>query len=322
MAKTLYKYNAETCQYERMTVKTPDVIFYISGLIVVALIMLTGMLMLHDVIFDSEKEIALRKENDALRKNHATLTEDLNHVESTLEQLDDNDRALHLKFFGTALDQERTRTTVDKNVLLADASAFRHNISELNKKSNALLYASMTTSQYYGEKLGVSRGAAGRVSSMPTGLPIENWETEKLVSGFGLRVNPFHKGIYDHPGVDIAATRDTKVLATANGTIINLKRSDLQAGYGNYVEIDHGNGFVTRYAHLDDIQVKIGQRVKKGAAIGTVGNSGGSVAPHLHYEIVRNGKEIDPVNFMLDGVTSREYTVLKAISEKQNQSLD
>lgn len=322
MAKTLYKYNAETCQYERMTVKTPDVIFYISGVVVVALIMLAGMLTLHDFIFDSDKEIALRRENDALRKNHASLSSDLVHVESTLERLEENDRDLHLKFFGTELEQQQVDNGIDKNLLLADASQFRKSISQLTEKSHFLLNASITTSQYYGEKLGVNRGTAWRVASMPTGLPIEAWEIEKLVSGFGLRVNPFHKGIYDHPGVDIASTRDTKVLATANGTIINLKRSDLQAGYGNYIEIDHGNGFITRYAHLNDIQVKIGQRVKKGGIIGTVGNSGGSVAPHLHYEVVRNGKAVDPVNFMIDGVTSREYTVLKAISEKQNQSLD
>src|SRR5262249_14451322 len=98
--------------------------------------------------------------------------------------------------------------------------------------------------------------------------------------------------------------------------------SDLQAGYGNFIEIDHGHGFTTRYAHLGEIKIRQGQRVKKGTAIATVGSTGGSIAPHLHYEVIRNGKQIDPVHFMIDGVTSHEYSVLRTISQKENQSLD
>jgi murein DD-endopeptidase MepM/ murein hydrolase activator NlpD len=324
MPRTLYKYNAETCQYERINVKTPDVIFYISGVLVVAILMLAGMLTLHDFIIDSEKEIALRKENNALQKNHSVLTNQLDEIESTLEQLDAKDKALHAKFFGTALEKSTSsaKGVSSKNILLADASTFRKKVNAIEQKSNTLLTSSVITSNYYGEKLTVNKKLAEKISAMPTALPIQPWESDKLVSGFGMRVNPFHKGMYEHPGVDIAATRDTEVFATANGTVTQAKRSDLQAGYGNFVEIDHGHGFITRYAHLGELKIREGQRVRKGAAIGTVGSSGGSIAPHLHYEVIRNGKQVNPVNFMIDGVTSREYSVLRFISEKQNQSLD
>ncbi|HEY0653514.1 MAG TPA: M23 family metallopeptidase, partial [Chryseosolibacter sp.] len=100
------------------------------------------------------------------------------------------------------------------------------------------------------------------------------------------------------------------------------KKSDLQAGYGTFIDIDHGHGFVTRYAHLETTAVRLGQRIRKGAVIGTVGSSGGSVAPHLHFEILRKGKPVDPIHFMIEGVTSQAYEVLKLTSHKQNQSLD
>ncbi|MDQ2657797.1 MAG: M23 family metallopeptidase, partial [Bacteroidota bacterium] len=141
-------------------------------------------------------------------------------------------------------------------------------------------------------------------------------------SGFGMRVNPFHKGLYKHLGVDIAMPRGTPVLATATGKVVQLKRSDLQAGYGNYLEVDHGNGVVTRYAHLEDILVRFGARVTKGDTIGTVGTSGGSVAPHMHYEILRDGENVDPVHYMVQGLSATQHQLLTTMSHKQNQSLD
>jgi murein DD-endopeptidase MepM/ murein hydrolase activator NlpD len=106
------------------------------------------------------------------------------------------------------------------------------------------------------------------ISSMPLLVPtIRPWNTDNLLSGFGMRVNPFHKGLYEHPGVDIAMPRGTEVIATASGTVIEIRKSDVQAGYGNYIEIDHGNGFITRYAHLEDIHVKVPSERSQGVSV-------------------------------------------------------
>jgi murein DD-endopeptidase MepM/ murein hydrolase activator NlpD len=112
------------------------------------------------------------------------------------------------------------------------------------------------------------------------------------------------------------------VLATAPGQIITARKSDLLAGYGNYIEIDHGNGFVTRYAHLEVLNVKAGQKVTKGFVIATTGNSGGSVAPHLHYEIIRNNKQVDPVRYLISGVNASQHDQFISMSQRENQSLD
>ncbi len=324
MRKTLYRYNEETCQYERIKVKTPDVVFYISGVLVTAIVILAGMLTLHDFLIDSEKEIALRKENNALARNQRLLTAKLDQIDGSLELLAEKDEALHMKFFGTPLAKTASPNhgIASRKILLADASGFRATLTGLAEKSNGLLHQSEITTSYFSDKLSMNFNDAERIYAMPTLPPVASLTADKLVSGFGMRINPFHKGMYEHPGIDIASPRGTEVFATATGTIVELKRSDVQAGYGNFIDIDHGHGFVTRYAHLEDINVRIGQRVKKGAVIGTIGSSGGSVAPHLHYELLRKGKPVDPVHFMIEGVTSQEYEVLKSTSHRQNQSLD
>ncbi|MBK8290924.1 MAG: M23 family metallopeptidase [Flammeovirgaceae bacterium] len=132
----------------------------------------------------------------------------------------------------------------------------------------------------------------------------------KLVSGYGIRINPFHKGNYHHDGVDISSARGTVVTATAEGQVTIVKRSDLVAGYGNYLEVDHGDGYVTRYSHLEEIVVRQGQTVKKGQSIGIVGSSGGSIAPHLHYEVIKNGNNLNPIDFFMEGIASGQYEAL------------
>lgn len=323
MRQPLYRYNAETCQYERVRVKIPDVVFYASGVVVVAILMLAGMLVLHDFLIDSEKEVALRKQNHAFEKNHVLLTSQLNAIESTLTELGAEDQKLHQKFFGSPMENRAVQTTAggDKQLLLADPGLFRKAIEKISDRSAALLRASGSTSAFFGEKLSL-KDRRNMLSSIPLLQPTRPWQADNFISGFGMRVNPFHKGLYEHPGVDIAMPRGSQVVATAGGIVVEIKRSTVQAGYGNYVDIDHGHGFVTRYAHLDEILVKNRQKVTKGDVVATVGSSGGSIAPHLHYEVIRNGVTVDPVPYMIEGLSSDEHHRMKLTGEKQNQSLD
>ncbi len=323
MRNPLYRYNEETCQYERVRVKPFDVIFYASGAIVTSLLLLAGMLTLHDYLVDSEKESALRLENKALEKNHANLTSQLSDIEITLASLAEEDKKLHTKFF-TSTPEETTPTdkTSRKQLLLADASGFRNAIEKLSFDTEHVMQRSAQWDAAFTTIDAFEKEKAFAAAGMPNLQPVKSWETDKLLSGFGMRINPFHKGLYKHPGVDISVPRGTEVVATASGRVTRIKKSDVQAGYGNFIEIDHGNGFTTRYAHLENISVKLYQRIEKGTVIATSGNSGGSIAPHLHYEIIRNGENVDPVNYMIAGLTSEDFQQLKTLSAKHNQSLD
>jgi murein DD-endopeptidase MepM/ murein hydrolase activator NlpD len=110
--------------------------------------------------------------------------------------------------------------------------------------------------------------------------------------------------------------------ATADGIVTESKRNTVQAGYGNYVEITHAEGYVTRYAHLEELMVRVGQSVSKGFVIGTSGNSGGSVAPHLHYEISLSGSPVNPVQYIIEGLSTNDHEAIVAKASKKNQSLD
>lgn len=324
MRYTTYRYNTETCHFERVRLSAWNVFWSLLGLGVTASCLLFGILLLHDFLVNTDHEKRLRIENRALRDHHAILSAELNELQPVLTSLENKDKVLHKRFFGSqaGLPKERPQHAAKENFLLADAPSFRRQVSSLIETSQQVLTGASKTNGYFSAKFASEKDAFDALASVPTLQPILPWEADRLISGYGMRVNPFHKGLYEHLGVDVAIVRGTPVVATAAGLVREVKRSDLQAGYGNYIEIDHGRGWVTRYAHLEDIQVKFGARITKGQAIGTVGSSGGSVAPHLHYEILHDGKNVDPVFYMIEGLTSDQHHRLTYRSHQQNQSLD
>ncbi|HEY0652008.1 MAG TPA: hypothetical protein VGD65_02730, partial [Chryseosolibacter sp.] len=183
MRNTLYRYNEETCQYERIRVKTPDVLFYATGVLLSAIVILAAMLMLHDFFIDSEKEIALRKENSALARNQALLTAQLTEIDEALDQLSQKDEALHLKFFGAALEKPSTEHNglSSRKILLADASTFRSTVAKIQEKSGGLLHQSEITTSYFSDKLSMDLKDAERINAMPTLPPIADLTEGKLV---------------------------------------------------------------------------------------------------------------------------------------------
>ncbi|MBL7858317.1 MAG: M23 family metallopeptidase [Cyclobacteriaceae bacterium] len=322
MIKPKFHYNPETCQYERARVSWVDWLGYIGGTFTMGAIFFAIISSLSDRLIESEKASALRQENQVLEKHKAVLYKHLHEAELVLGELHERDRELASTLFENILPQVDLSKTRNNNteILLADASGFQSILESLLSKSSSLAKNSQQQNRYAASSPLIKDIAVLR--SIPTLQPLENLQVEKVSSGFGMRINPFHKGIYHHPGIDIVSPRGTSVVATAPGKIQSIKRSDLQAGYGNLIEIDHGNGYITRYAHLENILVKSGQKVSKGMVIGTVGNSGGSIAPHLHYEVLHQGKNDDPVYYLIEGLESVDHQKLVTQSKKQNQSLD
>jgi len=144
--------------------------------------------------------------------------------------------------------------------------------------------------------LAVARDKESMMESIPAVCPIYVSDMERVSSGFGMRKDPIDSTMKIHKGIDISAEIGTKVYAAGSGKIIRIASSE--DGYGNCIVIDHGFGFVSRYAHLSGFKVKEGDEVKKGDLIGLVGNSGRSTGPHLHYEIEKEGEKIDPKKFI------------------------
>lgn len=320
MGKYRYYYNPKTCRYERVRLTVGKVVWYSAGVFVVACLIFAGLIILSDRLTVTRLERTLIAENKALTFHHKILSEQLSDIEEKLTRLKDDDHTMHKRLFE---DEIIAGTSSDhKHILLAEAGNFNLELDKLRLLSQKLLSSARSVNTAFGNALGLKKEEAIPIQSVPSLQPIANPDLDLLVSGFGMRINPFHKGKYFHPGIDFAAPKGTPVLATAPGKVITLKRSNLLAGYGNYIDIDHGNGFITRYAHLEDISVKRGQEISKGMTIGTVGNSGGSMAPHLHYEVIQDGTNVDPINYFVEGLNSDLYDQLYMISSAQNQSLD
>ena len=145
------------------------------------------------------------------------------------------------------------------------------------------------------EALARLEGAKALAKAVPIANPIPGMPVS---SPFGVRKDPLLGMVAFHSGMDFRATSGSSVLATANGTVT---AADYNGGYGNMVEIDHGNGLSTRYGHMSRIVVSVGEHVKPGDVLGKVGSTGRSTGPHLHYEVRKNGNAINPVGFMTIG---------------------
>lgn len=322
MGKLKYYYNPKTFEYDRAKRNVWDVVWYAVGLSVVSAIFFGGIFFLDNLLFETEHEAQLRFENKSLKKHKTLLTSQLVSMEGTLTNLQKEDKKLYAKIFDIQTKEEEPKQeSISDDLVYSSLSGFRKSINKVDEKSSTL-YAQ---SQHINNKYNVnplSKEELIALASIPSLLPVDLVYASSLVSGFGERINPFHKGNYQHPGIDFSLPRGSKVYATASGKITIVKKSDLQAGYGNYIEIDHGNGYVTRYAHLENLEVKVGQVVTKGESIGTSGMSGGSISPHLHYEVILYNENIDPIKNFIQGISPDLYSTLVEKAKLKNQSLD
>jgi len=323
MADSKFHYNPKTLRYERVKISIFNIIITAVSYLAFGCVFFIGLVLLQNLIIETPSEKILRAENKALQQHKVLLTSQLWQSNQQLAELKKQDIALYQKLFETNVPSESSPVYPEREeLLLAGTSDFNESIEQLGQRFSEVIQSARRSSQQFGSGSHVDKEDIPLLTSIPSVAPVENFEVAKLVSGFGVRINPFHKGQYHHDGVDIASPRGTLVLATAPGRVILVKKSDLVAGYGNYVEVDHGNGYVTRYSHLEDISIREGQAIKKGQALGSVGSSGGSIAPHLHYEVINQGKNVDPVKFIVTGIEAKQYEVLVNNSKKQNQSLD
>jgi murein DD-endopeptidase MepM/ murein hydrolase activator NlpD len=159
-----------------------------------------------------------------------------------------------------------------------------------------------------------------RLAAKPAIQPISIKELTRFGSSFGMRVHPILQKMKMHEGIDLTAPRGTKIFATADGVVLQAGYTD--GGYGNKIIIDHGFGYRTLYGHCYKINVKPGQKVKRGDVIGLVGSTGLSTCPHLHYEVHVNGKKVNPINYYANDLSGEEYDKMIELLSKADPSFD
>lgn len=321
MRQPYYRYNPKTCRYEPVKTRVADILIPVCIFLGVSTSLFVGLLFAQGILFTSDREKDLRHENRTLAYHHHELSKELNSAKASLVTLEAVDKNIQ---------QKLVSNNTPANALQAIQAPARNQkkirprvqLRKTKLKIEELLHRANANNHYFAATFNLSQSDVSMLSNFPSLQPVENKELTKLSTGFGTRTNPFHKSNYFHSGIDFVAPRGTPVYATASGRITEVRKSELQMGDGNVIEIDHGNGYQSRYAHLGEIQVKPGQQVRKGTIIAFVGMTGGSVSPHVHFEILKNKKYVNPIGFLLEDVNSTDYATLLVLARQKNQSLD
>ena len=324
MSRIKYYYDPKTCKYERYTRSKWDIVLNSLGFLSLSSILAIIFIIVFNVYFDSPKELMLKKENKELKFYYGFLEEEVGKMNQMLADLQQRDDNLYRIIFETepiAPDirqagiggSDRYREIREKGLNQEKM------IISLHSKIDALKRQLYVQSISYDEVTEMALMKEEYWASIPAIQPVLNENLNLLASGYGMRLHPILKVRKMHTGVDFTAPKGTPIYATGDGVVITVKT--VFGGYGKYVEIDHGFGFVTRYAHMNDFKVKKGHKVKRGDLIGSVGNTGSSTAPHIHYEVLKDGKHVNPVNYFFKDLTPEEYDKILELASKENQSL-
>ncbi|RZS98235.1 M23 family metallopeptidase [Cecembia calidifontis] len=324
MSRIKYYYDPETCKYERYVRSKWDIALNALGFLSLSSMLAIVFILVFYTYFDNPKELLLQKENNELKLYYEFLEQEvvkMNQMLGDLQQRDDN--LYRIIFESEPIAPEIRQAGIGGSDRYRDIREKGLNqekmIIALHSKIDALKRQLYVQSISYDEITEMALKKEEYWASIPAIQPVLNENLNLLASGFGMRLHPILKVRKMHTGVDFTAPKGTPIYATGDGVVIEVQ--SVFGGYGKYVEIDHGFGFVTRYAHMNDFNVKKGQKVKRGDQIGTVGNTGSSTAPHVHYEVLKDGKYVNPVNYFFKDLTPEEYDLILELASKENQSL-
>ena len=327
MRREKYVYNPATLQYEKHTIGTKGILFRLTGY--ACAVVLSGLIMItlmHEY-FPSQHEQALQRDLEQMEYQYLALNDQINIMNKVLNNVQDRDANVHRVLFGMdPIDDNIWNGGIGGHDRYQNLTDFKHapnlvkNVaSSLDKLEHQIYLQSKSLDTI--QKMTMEREEM--LASVPSIKPIRVDRLKRgihMLSGFGMRFHPVHKVLRMHKGLDFTSPTGTAIQATGNGTIIKVRKS--RTGYGRHVVIDHGFGYKTLYAHMKDIEVQVGDKVLKGQRIGTVGNTGTSTAPHLHYEVHYMGKAVNPIHYCMDGLTPEEYQELVEHSERSGQSFD
>ena len=286
---------------------------YVAAMVTTAI----GLYALFALLFSTEEEKRLRHENELYAAYYQDLREKERLVSDVVEGLEVRDDTLYHRIFETEAPSVDAVTAADV-IGVSDSLSESLYLSYSASKSESLRMMARNVEENFRE---IYRLMAQRRDSLPPlTLPLDGMSYVQTGASVGLKHNPLYKVDIRHEGIDLVAPQGSAVRAAADGVVRNVIRSE--KGLGNIVEIDHRNGYRTRYALLGDINVSQGRTVKRGQKIGTVGISATAFAPHLHYEVLQGGKVLDPVHFLFASVDPEEYAKMLYMSVSTRQSMD
>lgn len=325
MAKVKYYYDSENLAYRKIITKTRKKIgVALLFLVASALFGFLGfVVLLNTPYFETPKNKKQAREIENLKLRYAILNKKMEEVEDVIEFIEERDNNLYRVYFNATPIPEEERKSGFKEVdRYKDLEGYDNSqlVTNTTKRIDVLRKELAIQSKSLDDILKMAKAKDKLLAAIPAIQPVRNENLKSMVSGFGYRTDPFTKARKMHEGMDFTAKTGTPIYATGDGVV---ERADNTAsGFGNHIVIRHGFGYETLYAHLSKYKCRSGQRIKRGDIIGYVGSTGRSEGPHLHYEVHKNGKIVNPLNFYYGNISAVEYVAIAQAANQENQSFD
>lgn len=326
MRREKFFYNKQTLQFEKIRLSFQERLKKIFGIASAILVSSVLLMLALWRIFPSPQEEVLVKEIDQLKNELNVVQSDFDLMSKTLGNIQDRDRRIHRMVLEMdPIDENVWEGGVGGSEKYAELQNFSRSgdlMAQLRQKVDKLKRQMVTQSKSFDEIEKMAEGKEKMLASIPSIKPVRSDKLNRgveLLSGFGYRLHPIHKIFKMHAGIDFSAPKGTPIQATGDGYV---EKVDRDGGYGLHVVINHGYSYETLYGHMSSVDVKQGQKIKKGQSIGRVGSTGSSTGPHCHYEVHYKGTPVNPINYVMDGLTPVQYQELVKLSSLDNQSFD
>ncbi|WP_026473753.1 M23 family metallopeptidase [Alkaliflexus imshenetskii] len=323
MSKVKYRYNPETLSYDKIETGFR---YYVSRVFTLTLFSaVMGFVYFFGYVYllDSPREIKLERENARLLSQYEIMTKKLDQVLVVLDDIQQRDENVYRVIFQADSIPNSVRRAgfggVNRYRYLEDLDNAKLVINT-SAKLDGIMKQLYVQSKSFDEIIDLTMRKEEMLRCIPAIQPVSNKDLRRTASGWGWRIDPIYKTRRFHEGIDFSAPTGTDIYATGDGVVVNVTTSNI--GYGKYVEIDHGFGYSTLYAHMDGFNVRPGQRVNRGDVIGWVGNTGKSTAPHLHYEVRIRGRAVDPAHYFFQDLTPEQYEEMIQIASNSNRTFD
>ncbi len=316
-----YKFDTDSLQFKKQSRKYRFFKSYI-GVFVAGILIGIAFLFISAYIITTPTIRKMRRENSQASEDLKALKLQYERIEKVLKDLEKRDANIYkavLESDPNVNAENRRDLEVGLVMDMLQNKSLNYVADYVQTEIDKTLKAIDENDAQYANFTKVLEEKAKMLANIPSIQPVENKDLEVMIYGFGKRIDPFYKTTKEHRGIDYSLPAGTRVFATAGGTVSHAGRLRKR---GNSIEIDHGYGFKTVYDHLDKILVRAGDKVDRGDYIATLGNSGKSISPHLHYEVHVNNKQVNPINFFFADINPEQYERLIIFASRGGVSLD
>lgn len=325
MSKVKYYYDPDTLSYRKIEPKKSrryrNIVLFFLGSFLFGLLSLV--LLLNTNLINTPRELSLAREVKNYELQFELLNRKMGQIEDVLSNIEERDNNIYRLYFeANPIPDEQRRAGFGGVNRYKSLEGFNNSemVVATTKRLDIIKKQMAIQSKSLDEITKLAEEKEKLLAAIPAIQPVSNENLRHMASGYGWRSDPFTKARKMHWGMDFSAPKGTPVYASGDGKVTRADNNS--SGYGKHIRIEHGYGYMSLYGHLSQYNVKKGQKVKRGDLIGFVGNTGRSEAPHLHYEVWKDGDRINPINFYYGSLTAEEFENMLKYANQENQSLD